>query len=103
MAPVASPLNVEEGGRADVRLPQHGSQRPFGDVARMTRDGGLATVAGVAPELVASLRLTVELEAQATQSARHFEVAEARQPTHASAVRGVRRAPSATVRAFVAF
>jgi hypothetical protein len=56
----------EEGGGADVRLSQQGAQRPFGDVAPMTRDGGLATVPGVAPDLVAPLRLTVELEAQAT-------------------------------------
>ncbi len=32
------------------------------------RDGGLAAVAGVAPDLVASLRLTVELKAQAASA-----------------------------------
>ncbi|HEX6010502.1 MAG TPA: hypothetical protein VFY87_01595 [Geminicoccaceae bacterium] len=66
----------------ESRLPEYGSERPFGQVARVIRDGRVAAGGRVVPDLVAAGSLPVEAEAQLPQTPRDVAVPEAGKTLH---------------------
>ena len=75
-------LLLQEHVRLDAGLLEDGAEGPFGHVAGVVRDGGVAVGGRVVPDLMAAGGLTMKLHPKRLQSPGDIAIAKTGEPTH---------------------